>query len=298
MKKHSVKSNVFLFITAIIWGFAFIAQKVGMKFLGPYTFNGVRFTLGSISLVPILLVFKNRDRGIEKGEIKVFKAGTLSGLILFLASSFQQVGLETTTAGKAAFITGLYIVIVPIFSIFLKRHIAINSWIGAIISVIGLYFLCVKTDFTIEYSDFLELISGFLFAVQIMLIDNFANRFDAIKLAFYQFLTCAVFSLLVAIFRENISFSAIRQGAVPILYGGIMSVGVAYTFQILGQKDADPNYASIIMSMETVFAAIGGFILLGEYMEMRQIIGCIFMFIGIILSQSKLFRSKHMVLNS
>ncbi|WP_446898552.1 DMT family transporter [Clostridium sp. LBM24168] len=297
MKSQAIRSNIFLFITAIIWGFAFVAQRVGMQFVGPFTFNGVRFALGSVSLLPIMIFFKIKNNRVDS-ELRVIWAGTLSGIFLFLASSFQQVGLQGTTAGKAAFITGLYIVIVPILSVFLRRRIDINSWIGAFLAVIGLYLLCVESGMSISYSDFMELVSAFLFAIQILLIDYFADRVDSIKLAFYQFLTCTILSFIIALFRENINFHSILQCSVPILYGGIMSVGVAYTLQILGQKNADPSYASIIMSMETVFAAIGGFLILREYMGIRQLLGCFMMFLGVVLSQRKIFKNKNTALNS
>jgi drug/metabolite transporter (DMT)-like permease len=269
-----------------------------MEYVEPFTFNGIRFALGSISLIPIIIFFKIKNNNTAGSELKVALAGIISGVFLFLASSFQQVGLQGTTAGKAAFITGLYIVIVPILSIFLRKSIDINSWIGALLAVGGLYLLCVKSGMSISYSDFLELVSAVLFAVQILLIDYFADKVDSIKLAFYQFLTCTVLSFIVAIFMESIELRSIIQCSVPILYGGIMSVGVAYTFQILGQKNADPAYASIIMSMETVFAALGGFLILGEYMGVRQLIGCSLMFAGVVLSQRKIFKNKNIALNS
>ncbi|WP_416175851.1 DMT family transporter [Clostridium sp.] len=295
MKNRAIRSNIILLITAAIWGFAFVAQRVGMDFVGPYTFNAVRFILGSMSLIPIIFLFKdNPKKGSEK---EVIKAGIISGILLFLASSFQQVGLQETTAGKAAFITGLYIVIVPIIGVFLNRHININSFIGAIVATVGLYLLSIKNGISMSYSDFLELISAFLFASQILVIDHFVNRVDSIKLAFYQFVTCAAFSTIVALLVERIDVQGIVQASVPILYGGIMSVGVAYTLQILGQKGADPTYASIIMSMETVFAAIGGFLILGETMGTREFIGCVLMLTGAILSQVKIFKNKSTVLN-
>ncbi|MBA5850113.1 DMT family transporter [Clostridium sp. cel8] len=295
MKNRAIRSNIILLITAAIWGFAFVAQRVGMDFVGPYTFNAVRFILGSMSLIPIIFLFKdNPKKGSEK---EVIKAGIISGILLFLASSFQQVGLQETTAGKAAFITGLYIVIVPMIGVFLNRHININSFIGAIVATVGLYLLSIKNGISMSYSDFLELISAFLFASQILVIDHFVNRVDSIKLAFYQFVTCAVFSTIIALLMERIDVHGIVQASVPILYGGIMSVGIAYTLQILGQKGADPTYASIIMSMETVFAAIGGFLILGETMGTREFIGCVLMLTGAILSQVKIFKNKSTVLN-
>lgn len=295
MRKQVVKSNIFLLLTAIIWGFAFVAQRVGMKFLGPFTFNAVRFLLGSISIIPIIIFYKNETG--NKNNVKNLKstisAGIICGIFLFLGSSFQQVGLQGTTAGKAAFITGLYIVIVPIIGIFLKQHININSWIGAVAAVIGLYLLCVNGGFNISYSDSLELVSAFMFSGQIILIGHFVNKVDSIKLAFCQFMTCTILSFIIAIFKENINFHNIILSSAPILYGGIMSVGVAYTLQIIGQKFSEPAHASIIMSMESVFASLGGFLILGEYFGCKEIAGCILMFAGMLLSAVPSLKDKN-----
>lgn len=293
MKKQILKSNILLLLTAIIWGFAFVAQRVGMKFLGPFTFNAVRFLLGSISLIPIIMFYKSKSEESTNNFKNAILPGIISGIFLFLGSSFQQVGLQGTTAGKAAFITGLYIVIVPILGVFLKKHIDINSWIGAVMAIIGLYLLCVTGGFNISYSDLLELVSAFMFSVQILLIDYFVNKVDSIKLAFYQFMTCTILSFIIAIFKESINFHSITLAAVPILYGGIMSVGVAYTLQIIGQKYAEPTHASIILSMESVFASIGGFLILGEYLGARGVFGCLLMLVGMLLSAVKPLKDKN-----
>lgn len=287
----TTRSNIFLIVCAAIWGFAFIAQVVGMEFVGPFTFNAVRFILGGVSLLPVIFVL--RKNGNDMRVKGAFMSGFICGIFLFLASSFQQIGLQGTTAGKAAFITGLYIVIVPIFGLFMGRRIKINSWIGAVTALIGLYLLCVKSGTGISHSDFLELVSAFLFAVQILLIDYFSKKVDPIKLAFYQFVVCSGFSFAVALPLETIHISSIFSAWGPILYGGVMSVGVAYTFQILGQKNADPSCASIIMSMETVFAALGGFLILGESMGAKQFLGCFLMLSGAILSQLDIFKGRN-----
>lgn len=290
MKKHTYKSNILLLLAATIWGFAFVAQRVGMEYIGAFTFNGVRFALGSLSLIPLMFYFNNikskRNKSLELGN--VFIPGILAGLLLFLGSSFQQVGLIGTTAGKAGFITGLYIVIVPICGIFLKQYISINSWIGAIIAVVGLYLLCVTGDFTISFSDLLELAGAFFFAFHILLIDYYSQKVDTLKLAFFQFFICAALSMIVAVLCEKISLDAIVKAAVPILYGGVCSVGVAYTLQIIGQKDAQPSHAAIILSMESVFASIGGFIILNEHLGIKGFFGCTLMLIGMLLSQLKI----------
>ncbi|MFT8316139.1 MAG: DMT family transporter [Clostridium sp.] len=283
-------SSLALLIAAAIWGFAFVAQRVGMKYIGPFTFTGIRFALGAISLIPLMIFYNNKD---EKVKIKNIKGnnnllgGVIIGIILFLAASFQQVGLIGTSAGKAAFITGLYIVFVPILGLFLRHHIKANTWIGAVIAVVGLYFLCVTNRFSISYSDMLELASAFLFAIHILLIDYFSQKINVLKLAFSQFITCSILSMIMAVFIEHITFSGILQALIPILYGGICSVGIAYTLQILGQKNAEPTHAAIICSMETVFATIGGIFILNEQLGVKGSIGCLLMLTGMILSQLK-----------
>ena len=289
MKKQTVRSNLILLLTAAIWGFAFVAQRVGGQYIGAFTFNAVRFALGSISLLPIIL-FQNKSNkeGSEiEGLGKIISIGAIAGIIIFLGSSFQQMGLVYTGAGKAAFITGLYIVIVPILGIFLKQYISINSWLGAIIAVIGLYFLCVTDKFSISHGDFLELICAFFFAAHIILIDRFSGKVDTVKLAFFQFLTCSILSFIAALLFEKTSLDSIYQAAVPILYGGILSSGVAYTLQIVGQKNAEPSQAAIIMSMESVFGTIGGILILGESFGIKGILGCLLMLAGMLLAQLK-----------
>lgn len=287
MKTKQFKANCLLLLTAAIWGFAFVAQRIGGKYIGAFTFNSVRFAIGSISLLPLIIFYNKSDK--KSSNTEEFKTallpGIIAGVFIFLGSSFQQIGITHTTAGKAAFITGLYIVIVPILGIFLKQHIKINTWIGAIIAVAGLYFLCITDEFSISYGDFLEFICAFFFAVQILLIDNFAKKVDNLKLAFLQFATCSVLSLICALFVEKIAISSILQAAVPILYGGIFSSGVAYTLQIVAQKNAKPSEAAIIMSMESVFGSIGGFFILNESFGSKGILGCGLMLVGMLLAQ-------------
>lgn len=293
--RKGIGSSLALLIAAAIWGFAFVAQRVGMKYIGPFTFTGIRFALGAISLIPLMIFYNNKD---EKVKIKNIKgnnnllAGVIIGIILFLAASFQQVGLIGTSAGKAAFITGLYIVFVPILGLFLRHHIKANTWIGAVIAVVGLYFLCVTNRFSISYSDMLELASAFLFAIHILLIDYFSQKINVLKLAFSQFITCSILSMITAVFIEHITVSGILQALIPILYGGICSVGIAYTLQILGQKNAEPTHAAIICSMETVFATIGGIFILNEQLGVKGSIGCLLMLTGMILSQLKSSRQE------
>jgi drug/metabolite transporter (DMT)-like permease len=284
-----LKSNLLLLLAAAIWGFAFVAQRVGMDHVGPYTFNGVRFVLGALSLLPLIFYCQtsspaagaaaNRDAGIA------LKAGVFAGTVLFIAASLQQIGLIYTTAGKAAFITCLYIVLVPIVGIFLKQRTTLGTWTGCGLAVIGLYLLCVKEGFSIAYGDFLELIGAFFWTSHILLIDHYAHKADVLRLAFFQFATCAALSLATALFTETITLNGILQAGLPILYGGVCSVGIAYTLQIVGQKNASPSHAAIILSMETVFAAIGGYLILDERLGPMEALGCTLMLTGMLLSQ-------------
>lgn len=280
-----LKSNLLLLFTAAIWGFAFVAQRVGMAYVGPFTFNGVRFLLGSLSLLPLIFYFRNDSSSASTGWENEMLPGMLAGTVLFLGASLQQVGLMYTTAGKAAFVTGLYIVLVPILGLFLHQKPGRGTWAGCIIALSGIYFLCVKETSAIQLGDLLELIGAFFWAAHILIIGHYSNRVDVLKLSSLQFLTCSVFSLLVAIMVERIMIDNIITAAVPLLYGGICSVGIAYTLQAIGQKHAPPAHAAIILSMETVFAVIGGFLLLGEKLGALELLGCALMLFGMIISQ-------------
>jgi drug/metabolite transporter (DMT)-like permease len=292
LKNQEMKSNVLLMLTALIWGFAFVAQRVGMQYVGAFTFNGVRFALGSISLIPLLIYFnkkKTAEQAEEATSASALVPGIIAGSILFLAASLQQIGLAYTSAGKAAFITGLYIVLVPLFGIFLKHRIKLSTWAGVALAVVGLYFLSVNEDFSIAKGDFLEIIGAFFWACHILAIDYFTKKVDALKLSFVQFVSCAVLSMAVAFIFEDISISGLKQALIPILYGGLFSVGIAYTLQVVGQKHAKPSHAAIILSMEAVFAALGGALLLSENLGGRGYVGCALMFAGMILTQVQSF---------
>lgn len=299
MKRQEINSVLLMLLTAAIWGFAFVAQRVGMQHVGAFTYNGVRFALGSISLLPVIYFFGNSSKEknnekIEKGEkfkeadIKTtIISGIIAGSVLFIAASLQQVGLKYTTAGKAGFITSLYIVLVPILGIFIKQKTHTATWIGAMTAVIGLYFLSINESFNIEFGDLLEIIGSFFWAAHILLIDKFVKNVNAIKLSSIQFAACSFLSFIVAIRYESIIFGEILNAAIPILYGGLMSVGVAYTLQAIAQKHAKPAHAAIALSMEAVFAAIGGILILKETMSTRGYLGCALMFAGMMIAQSE-----------
>lgn len=284
--KNKIKSTSLLFLTAIIWGFAFVAQRVGADYVGAFTFNGVRFLLGACSLIPVILVFE-REEFNEKKFIKTLWTGILAGIILFIASSLQQFGIVFTgSAGKAGFLTGLYIVLVPLIRFVMGKKTSVLTFFGAIFAVVGLFFLCMTGDkITFGIGDIVLIIGAFFWAGHILVVDKFVNSISALKFSMVQFFTCGILSMTFALFTESIEFSAIKEAGIPILYGGLMSVGVAYTCQILGQKNADPTFASIVFSTESVFSAIGGALILHEMMSGRGYAGCVLIFIGIIFSQ-------------
>lgn len=297
MENKIVRADILLLLTSAIWGLAFVAQVRGMEFIGPYLYNAVRFSIGSISLIPLIFIMKKKreDVGLKLSGLNkrhIFIAGLIAGLVLFLGASLQQVGLQYTTAGKAGFITGLYVVLVPVFGIVLKHKTGIPTWIGAFIAVIGLYFLSAKDGGGIGRGEILVVFSAFNFAIHVLLIDYYSKKIEPVLLASIQFAWCALFSYFTAIAIEPIFLSSIIKATIPILYGGIGSVGIAYTLQIVAQRNAPPAHAAIIMSLETVFAVVGGIIFLSEGLTLRGLIGCGLMLIGMFLSQWELIRGN------
>ncbi|CFX40681.1 Drug/metabolite transporter [Syntrophomonas zehnderi OL-4] len=287
-----MKSNLLLLLVAAIWGLAFVAQRVGMDYLGPFYFNGIRFLLGSLSLMPLLFFLKNDSPTVESKWNNILVPGLIAGTVLFCGASFQQIGLVYTTAGKAAFITGLYVVLVPVLGLFLHHKTGVETWTGCLLAITGIYFLCVKESSALMYGDLLELIGAFFWAVHILIIGYYSTRVDVLKLSAIQFLTCALLSFLVALMTETFAIQDIRAAAAPLLYGGICSVGIAYTLQALGQRYAPATHTAIILSMETVFAAIGGLLLLQEILQPIEIWGCLLMLSGMIISQVQFPRWK------
>jgi drug/metabolite transporter (DMT)-like permease len=288
MQKTELKSNLFLLIAAFIWGFAFVAQRIGAQYLGAFAYNGIRFAIGSLSLLPLIwfsIRKAKQDPAISETAVSPLPGGIIAGIVLFVAASLQQMGLAETSAGKAAFITGLYIVIVPLFGIILKHKIPIYTWVGVLAATAGLYLLTVTGNFTIAGSDLLLLAGAVLWAVHILLIDNFTKKVDGLQLSCIQFITCAALSLAGAFIFERITINGIYQALIPILYGGVCSVGVAYTLQVVGQQHAKPSHAAIILSLESVFASLGGMIILHENLELRGYMGCTLMLAGMFFSQ-------------
>ena len=294
-----LQSDLMLFLTALIWGASFVAQRAGMDYIGPFTFNGVRCFIGALVLIPVIMILdgqrkkKNAEENIiplteeeKKTKRKTLLLGGLScGVVLFIASSLQQIGIIYTTAGKTGFITALYIVLVPILGLFFGKKVRKILWFCVALATVGLYLLCIKEDFTIGKGDLLVLICAFGFAVHILLIDYFSPKTDGVKMSAIQFFICGVLSTPCMIIFETIDWGNIVDCWLPILYAGIMSCGVAYTLQIIAQKNTEPTVASLILSLEAVFALIAGMILLSEQIPAKEAIGCIIMFAAIILAQ-------------
>jgi len=310
MNPRTFKDDFLLLLTAAIWGFAFVAQRAGMEYIQPFTYNGVRFALGSVSLLPLIFLLHRRSRrrspagglpgtstaaGVNaRGtgrDRKVWLYGLLCGSVLFAAASLQQVGIVYTTAGKAGFITGLYVVLVPLSGLFWRQKAGWSRWAGAGLALAGLYLLSVTRGFTVARGDFLVLLSALFWTAHVQLIGWFSPKTDSLVLASIQFAVCALFSLIVASFAESVVLEGILQAAVPILYGGLCSVGIAYTLQVVVQKTAHPAHAAIILSLEGAFAVLGGWLILGEVLSLRGLIGCALMLAGMIVSQTSLLRN-------
>ena len=284
-KQHTVQADLLLLLVALIWGFGFVAQRAGMDHIGPYTYNGIRFLLGSLCLLPLVLR-RSATPPVERSrQIPLARAGLLAGIVLFLAATLQQVGLQYTTAAKAGFITGLYVVLVPIIGMAFRQRTNTGTWVGAAAASAGLYLLSVNEALRIEPGDLLELIGALFWAVHVLLLSWLSPRTSPVRLALVQFLVCGVLSLVTGLVLEPFSLEAVRAAAVPILYGGVCSVGAGYTLQVVVQRRAHPAHAAILLSLESPFAALGGWLLLGELLSGRALVGCGLMLAGMLLSQ-------------
>lgn len=282
MKRTSVKNSLLLLLTATIWGVAFVAQSVGMDYIEPFTFNCIRSILGGITLLPVIFLGKGKS---EPPSRTLLTGGICCGILLFAASNFQQFGIQYTTVGKAGFITACYIILVPIMGIFLKKKCTPLIWLSVLFALAGLYLLCITEEFSLGKGDVLVLICSFLFALHILVIDYFSPKTDGVKMSCIQFFVCGILSGICMLFTETPSFSNIRSAAVPLLYAGIFSCGVAYTLQIVGQKNMNPTVASLILSLESSISVLAGWILLGQGLGLREAVGCILMFAAILLAQ-------------
>lgn len=285
------RSSLLLLITAIIWGVAFVAQDVGMDYWSPLAFNGIRSIIGSMVLLPFIFM---RDKKIGENARKwsdktLLVGGVLCGIALCSATGFQQFGIQLSSesAGKAGFITAFYIVLVPIAGILIGKKCPSVAWVAAFVAVWGLYMLCIPQGevFSVEFADVLVFICALIFTVQILLVDHFSPKVDCVKLACLEFLTTGIISVVGALLTEDIRISFEPSAWIALLYAGVLSSGVAYTLQIVAQKDLNPTVASLIMSLEACVSVIAAWVILGDAMNARQITGCAVMFVAIILAQ-------------
>lgn len=296
MNTNTMKNSVLLFLTAAIWGVAFVAQSVGMEYMGPFTFNGIRFLLGGTVLLPVLAgkrKWGKADPGqppktkeeLKKARRVTLLGGICCGIALCSASLLQQMGIQHTTVAKAGFITALYIIIVPVLGLFFHKKVRRIVWAGVFLAVAGMYLLCIKESFSVDKGDFFVFLCAIVFSVHILVIDYFSPKADGVVLSCIQFYISGILCGIGAFLLETPTWQAILSGWMPILYAGILSCGVAYTLQIIGQKGMDPTVASLILSLESVISLIAGWVLLGQTLEPREICGCVLVFAAIILVQ-------------
>ena len=298
-----------LLLTAFIWGVAFVAQSVGMDYIGPFTFNCVRSIIGGLVLIPLILCLRrvNKDKFVKEGveanhadaeaEKRLYRKNTIlggicCGFFLAVASSFQQFGIMHTTVGKAGFITALYIVIVPILGIFMKKKVAPIVWVSSVIAIIGFYMLSISGQVSINKGDILVLICAVLFSLHILVIDHFSPKGDSVAISCIQFFTSGIICGIGMLLFEEPQIADILAAYVPLLYAGVMSCGVAYTLQIVGQKNMDPTVASLILSLESVFSALAGWLILGQKLSAKELIGCVLVFAAVLLAQMPQKNSK------
>ena len=296
--KLEVRNSFLLLLTALVWGVAFVAQRQGGASAGPYTFNCIRSFLGGFVLLPVIpfldKVTGNQKRPTKEDRRTLSVGGAICGLILFVASTFQQMGMYYgTTAGKAGFLTACYILLVPVLGIFFGKKCGWNVWVSILVAVVGLYFLCLKDSFSLQLCDGLVLLCAVCFSVHIMVIDHFSPLVDGVRMACIQFFVCGAWGMfpMIAVEMRQMGSAAWLQSLgsidvwIPILYAGVMSCGVGYTLQIVGQNGINPAIASLLMSLESVFSVLAGMLLLHETMTGREIMGCVLVFAAVIFAQ-------------
>ena len=291
---NKIRGELILLLAAMLWGTCFVFQKMCMDYIGPYTLGAFRFLLGAFALIPVIVLFTKMEHkkqpettGIDGGFLdkQLYIGGILCGTALFAAASLQQIGLQYTTAGKAGFLTSLEIALVAAIMIFINRKVQINTLLGVLLAIIGMYLLCMTEGFYLEIGDAYELAGVVFWAMQILIIDKYAKKVDVIKLSFVQFMMTGILSCIFMFLFETPQLSDIKNGIIPILYTAIIEVAVAYTLQIIGQKYTPPAIAAVILSLESVFSVISGAVILGESMSFREIIGCICMLVAIVIAQ-------------
>ena len=285
MKARKARGNFLLLLTAMIWGSSFVAQSAGADLISPAFFNGTRMLLGSLLLSP-LAVYRMRRYVPASSRRTLLLGGACCGVLMFTGSYMQQTGIAYTTAGKAGFLTAIYVVLVPVLGIFLKKKPRPILWVSVALACVGLYFLCfTDKTFSLAMGDAAMLGGAVMFALHIMVVDHFSPLVDGVCLSFVQFLTAGSLGMVVAFITEQPSFAALSAAAVPILYTGVFTMGVAYTLQIVAQKDTDPTVASLILCMESVFAVVFGWLILHETLSLREGVGSMFMFVAVLLAQ-------------
>ena len=285
MRKQALRADLLMLITAMIWGSGFVAQTSGMDHIGTYLYTGLRFALGSLCLLPLLL---RRSDAVKPEPLMtrgLLLGGIVMGLALCTGINLQQVGLLFTSVTNAGFITGLYVIVVPLLGLLLGHKTGTGTWLGAGLAVVGMFLLSVGDNFNVASGDWLQLIGAVVWGGHVILVGVFASRHDAIRLAFLQFLTCSVISLILALIFEDIQLPSIIAAGPALLYGGVVAVGIGYTLQVVAQKDAIASHAAIILSLEAVFAAIAGALLLGESLHLKGYLGCALMLAGMLLAQ-------------
>ena len=296
--KQQIKSSLILLLTATIWGVAFVAQSVGMEYIGPFTFNAIRCVLGGMVLIPVILVLKKKkETGTENQEKEdkktLWMGGIACGVILCIASNLQQFGIMEASVGKSGFFTALYIVMIPVIGIFIGKRPEIKLWFCVALAVVGMYLLCMKDgSFTIERADIMLLLCALAFSFHILVVDYFSPKVDGVKMSCIQFFVCGVLSAVGMLFTETPDISNIQAAWLPLLYAGLLSCGVGYTLQIVGQKGINPVIASLIMSLESVISALAGWVILGQVLSPKEILGCILMFVAIIITQIPIGNKK------
>ena len=290
MPSKAMQANLMMLLAASIWGFAFVAQRVGMETMGPHWFNSLRFFIGVVALMPVVIWMgrvqaKSSTEGPKSSTKTLLMGGAVAGLLLFIGATFQQVGLQYTTAGKAGFITGMYIFFVPLIGLFFRMKTGLGTWLGAAIALWGLYLLSINEDFTLSKGDTLQLICAVAFAVHVLMIGYLASRMDTVKLSLVQFFVAGLLAMILALYFEQLTWGMIKSTAVPLLFAGVMSTGIGYTLQTIAQQHAHPSHAAIILSSEGVFAVIGGFLLLNEVLPAQGLLGCGLILVGMLMSQ-------------
>jgi drug/metabolite transporter (DMT)-like permease len=287
MRSHALRADLLMLVTAMIWGSSFVAQRLGMDSIGPFLYSGLRFALAALVLLPVLHLLERRtsNAAVVPLNRQLVRGGALMGLALALGINLQQVGLLFTSVTNSGFITGLYVIIVPLLGLFIGHKTGLGIWLGASLAVVGMFLLSVGDGFQVASGDWLQLAGAFVWGVHVLLVGFFACRHDPLRLALVQFITCAVVSLVLAVIFEEIQLQSIIAAAPAILYGGIFGVAVGFTLQVVAQKDAVASHAAIILSLEAVFAAIAAAWLLGESLELRGYFGCMLMFAGMLLAQ-------------